>query len=51
MRVWTVLQRSVYLLCDGTRTQQQIAVLLSRPLNIIEQTIYELRRLSVIEKQ
>ncbi len=51
MRAWTVLQRSVYLLCDGTRTQEQIAVLLSRPLSLIEQTISELQRLGVIEKQ
>jgi hypothetical protein len=50
MRIWSVLQRSVYLLSDGTRNQEQIAALLSRPLNLIEQTISELQQLGVIEK-
>jgi hypothetical protein len=50
MRTWSVLQRSVYLLSDGTREQEQIATLLSRPLNIIEQTISQLQQLGAIEK-
>ena len=50
MRTWSVLQRSVYLLSDGVRDQAQIATLLSRPLNIIEQTISQLRQLGAIEK-
>jgi hypothetical protein len=50
VHVRSVLQRSVYLLSDGTRTPEQIAVLLSRPLKVIEQTISELQRLGVIEK-
>jgi hypothetical protein len=50
MRTWSVLQRSVYLLSDGTREQAQIAKLLSRPLTIIEQTVSQLQRLGAIEK-
>ncbi len=50
MRTWSVLQRSVYLLSDGTRDQTQIATLLSRPLTLIEQTILQLQQLGAIEK-
>jgi hypothetical protein len=50
MRTWSVLQRSVYLLSDGIRDQAQIATLLSRPLNIIEQTISQLQQLGAIQK-
>jgi hypothetical protein len=49
MRPWTVLQRSVYLLADGTRSIEQIAALLSRPPQIIEQTLRELQALSAID--
>ncbi len=50
MRTWSVLQRSAYSLSDGIRDQAQIATLLSRPLNIIEQTISQLQQLGAIEK-
>jgi hypothetical protein len=50
MRTWSVFQRSVYLLSDGTRNQEQIATLLSRPLALIEQTIFQLQQLGAIEK-
>jgi hypothetical protein len=50
MRTWSALQRSVYLLSDGMRDQAQIATLLSRPLNIIEQTISQLQQLGAIER-
>jgi len=50
MRTWSVLQRSIYLLSDGMRNQEQIATLLSRPLSIIEQTISQLQQLGAIER-
>ena len=50
MRTWSVLQRSVYLLSDGTRNQEQISTLLSRPLTLIEQAIFQLQQLGAIEK-
>lgn len=50
IRTWSVLQRSVYLLSDGTRNQEQIATLLSRPFALIEQTIFQLQQLGAIEK-
>jgi len=37
---WAPLQRSVYLLADGTRTVEQIAKLLSRPVQTIEQILH-----------
>src|SRR5581483_1475611 len=51
MRSWSVLQRSVYLLSDGTRSDQQIAALLSRPLNLVEQAIHDLQTLGAIENR
>jgi hypothetical protein len=50
MRGWSSLQRSVYFLCDGIHSCEQIAKLLSRPPNVIEQVIHNLQALGVIEK-
>jgi hypothetical protein len=49
MRSWSMLQRSVYMLCDGTRSSEQLAALLSRPHDLIEQTLNDLRLLGAIE--
>jgi hypothetical protein len=49
MRTWTVLQRSVYVLADGTRGIEQIAALLSRPSHAIEQALRDLQAFNAIE--
>lgn len=49
MRTWSTLERSVYSLADGTRTVEQIATLLSRPNQIIEQIIHNFELSGVIE--
>ena len=49
MDTWPIRQRSVYMLCDGTRSSAQIAALLSRPHNLIEQALDELRLSGAIE--
>ena len=49
MRTWTMLQRSVYGLADGTRSSEQIAALLSRPPHIIEQVLRELQAFRAID--
>ncbi len=50
MHTWPTLQRSVYLLADGTRTLEQIASLLSRSPQIIGQVIHNLQLIGYIEK-
>jgi hypothetical protein len=50
LRSWLILQRSVYMLCDGTHNSEQIATLLSRPLNEIERILDNLRRSNAIEE-
>jgi hypothetical protein len=50
LRSWPILQRSVYMLCDGTHNYEQIATLLSRPLNEIERILDNLRRSNAIEE-
>lgn len=47
---WPVLQRSVYALSDGTHSVKQIALLLSQPITIIEQVIYDLQRTGALER-
>jgi len=42
MRTWSPLERSVYILCDGTHSVEQIAALLSRPLSMIGLILYRL---------
>jgi hypothetical protein len=42
LRTWSMLYRSVYCLCDGTHTSEQIRTLLSRPRPVIEQVIHDL---------
>ncbi len=49
MYAWSTLERSVYSLADGTRTIEQIAKLLSRPIQTIEQVIHKLDVSGVIE--
>jgi hypothetical protein len=49
LNAWSMRQRSVYMLCDGTRSSEHIAVLLSRPRDLIEQTLNELRLSGAIE--
>src|SRR5947209_4748442 len=50
MDTWSMRHRSVYMLCDGTRSSEQIAVLLSRPRDIIERTLTDLRLSGAIEE-
>jgi hypothetical protein len=50
MYTWSILERSVYMLCDGTHSHEQIATLLSRPLNIIERVLDDLRLARAIEE-
>lgn len=49
MGTWSIRHRSVYMLCDGTRSSEHIALLLSRPHNLVEQTLNELRLSGAIE--
>lgn len=42
MRAWLPLERSVYVLCDGQHSVEQIAALLSQPLSMIGQILYRL---------
>src|SRR6476469_7338332 len=49
MYTWSILQRSVYMLCDGMHNYEQIAALLSRPLQIIERALDDLRQCRAIE--
>jgi hypothetical protein len=51
MRTWSPLERSVYLLSDGTRSIEQIATLLSRPLSKIEMVIYKLESSGAIVRR
>jgi hypothetical protein len=48
MPTWSILERSVFSLADGTRTIEQIAMLLSRPTRTIVQVIYKLDESGVI---
>lgn len=50
IRMLSKLQRSIYLLSDGTRDHRQIATLLSRPLKDIEQAIQSLQMLGIIRR-
>ena len=50
MRTWSSLQRSVYFLSDGTRSKEQIATLLSRPLSLVEQAIRDLQAFGALER-
>ncbi len=47
---WPKLQRSVYLLADGTRSCEQIAKLLSCSKTLVEQSVQNLQLLGAIEK-
>lgn len=49
MHDWSILERSVYSLADGTRTIEQMAKLLSRPNQTIEQVIHDFEISGVIE--
>lgn len=49
LNTWSMRHRSVYMLCDGTRSSEHIAALLSRPHNLVEQTLNELRLSGAIE--
>ena len=49
MRTWPTLERSVYSLADGTRTIEQIAKLLSRPVEAVEQVVHTFEVSGVIE--
>ena len=51
IRLWPILQRSVYKLCDGTHNYEHIATLLSRPLQEIERIVDTLRRSHAIEEE
>lgn len=46
---WPPLERSVYSLADGTRTVEQIAKLLSRPIEAVEQVVHTFEVTGVIE--
>ena len=48
MSTWSILERSVFSLADGTRTIEQIAMLLSRPIQTIVEVIYKLAKSGVI---
>jgi hypothetical protein len=48
MPTWSILERSVFSLADGTRTIEQIAMLLSRPIQTIVEVIYKLAKSGVI---
>ena len=48
LNTWSTLERSVYLLADGTRSIEQIAKLLSRPIMTIEQIIRNFEIVGVI---
>ena len=48
MPTWSTLERSVFALADGTRTVEQIAILLSRPIQTIVQVISKLDKSGVI---
>jgi hypothetical protein len=48
-RTWSTLERSVYSLADGTRTIEQMAKLLSRPVQTIEQVIHHFDVSGIIE--
>jgi hypothetical protein len=50
MRTWSTLHRSVYLLADGTHTIEQIAALLTRPPQIVEQAIQDLQMIGAINR-
>jgi hypothetical protein len=49
MRTWPTLERSIYSLADGTRTVEQIAKLLSRPTEAVEQVVHTFEITGVIE--
>jgi hypothetical protein len=48
MPTWSILERSVFSLADGTRTIEQIATLLSRPIQTIVEVIYKLAKSGAI---
>jgi len=48
LHAWSTLERSVYFLVDGTRSIEQIATLLSRPITVIEQVIHNFEVAGVI---
>jgi hypothetical protein len=50
LRSWSRLRRSVYMLCDGTHNYEQIAILLSRPLNEIKRILDNLQQSNAIEE-
>jgi hypothetical protein len=50
MRSWSLLQRSVYFLADGTHSIAQIATLLSQPVITIIQIIRDFEASGVIER-
>lgn len=50
-RNWSMLERYVYMLCDGTHTYEQLAALLSRSLAQIERAVEDLRLSGAIEME
>jgi len=50
IRAWTMLERSVYHLADGTHSIEQIAALLSRPITTIGQIIDDFEAAGVINR-
>lgn len=51
MRSWSDLERSVYILCDGEHSAEQIASSLSRPLSTIEPVLYKLEASGAIARR
>ena len=51
LRTWPTLERSVYSLADGTRSIEQIAKLLSRPIEAVEKIVHAFEVSGVIEWQ
>jgi hypothetical protein len=50
MRTWSPLERSVYVLCDGKHSVEQIAALLSRPLSMIGPILHKLEASGAITR-
>lgn len=50
MSIWPLRQRQVFLLVDGSRTIEQIAMILRQPSDAIEQILNELQWMQVIQK-
>ena len=50
IRSWPTLERSIYSLADGTRTVEQIAKLLSRPIDAVERVIHTFEVSGVISR-